>query len=405
MKSSIEVPTPTKRRRWRSLARLALLVVLGGLICGGILLSRSPAVQTFLAQRKIDGVISDYADKVVLHTQSLIVARLEEFSRAASALRAQPSDHAMAAATAAWLKAREQWHPAKAFAFGPNAFYDFDKRIASWPIDRPMIEHSLSRMAAGELQLDSGFLRRKINSTQRGFYAAEYLLFREGKPRRAADLRPAELLYLDAVAKAMLEEALDFQASWVGSANMPRDAAARLRAADLPDRPSYAEEFTHPGDRKRSRYFSRSVVLQEMFQENLSVLEDTCPVIEEWLGSGDPKDSESQDSRNAVADIINLLQGVENAYLGGVTGSRDRAMADLVAAKDAVMDRRIRIALADARYRVAAIGNPYGEPAADRELKLKIATASCWKLASKLSTVIPQICLDPAAEPWAAYVP
>lgn len=122
MKSSIEVPTPTKRRRWRSLARLALLVVLGGLICGGILLSRSPAVQTFLAQRKIDGVISDYADKVVLHTQSLIVARLEEFSRAASALRAQPSDHALAAATAAWLRPASSGTLPRPLPLGPTPF-------------------------------------------------------------------------------------------------------------------------------------------------------------------------------------------------------------------------------------------------------------------------------------------
>ncbi|WP_306549280.1 imelysin family protein [Desulfobulbus sp.] len=404
MKSGKNNKTDGKKLLQRPMVRIAGLVALAGVVCGAMLLPKSAAVQACLTQRKIDAVIADYADKVVLHTLERVVAINEALNGAVAQLQANATDAGVEEAAKAWRAARAQWQPIQSFAFGPAAFYDFDKQVASWPIDRPMIEHSIAQIAAGTLAIDSGLLRRKINSTQRGFFTAEHLLFRDGKPRKAAAIRPAELLYLKAVTQAIVEESLDFQASWAGSANLPPAAAARLKAAQLPERPSYAAEFAHPGA-PGSRYFSRSVVLQEMFQESHTVVEDVCPLIEEWLGSADPRDSESQDSRNAAADLVNLLQGVENAYLGGVEGNRGRAMAELVAAKDEVIDRRIRIALADVRHRINAVGDPYGETTADHELKVRIAAASCWKLANKFAAAIVPVCMDPAAEPWAAYVP
>ncbi len=134
-----------------------------------------------------------------------------------------------------------------------------------------------------------------------------------------------------------------------------------------------------------------------------TVVEDTCDFIEDWLNSPDPRASESQDSRSAVSDILALVQGVENAYLGGIEGKRGHGLHELVAAKDPVLDRRIQIAQADLRHRVANVGDPYGAPAADRDLKLRIATASCWKLANKYAAAIVPVCMDPATDPWAAY--
>ncbi len=404
MKSGNNKTTNGKKLLQRPMVRIAGLAALAGLICGAMLLPKSAAVQAYLSQRKIDAVIADYADKVVLRTLELVVARNEVLDGAVAQLQARPTDAGVEEAARAWRAARAQWQLIQSFAFGPAAFYDFDKQVASWPIDRPLIEHSIARIAAGTLTIDSGLLRHKINSTQRGFLTAEHLLFRDGKPRQAEAIRPAELLYLRAVTRAMVEESLDFQASWAGSANMPPAAAARLKEAQLPERASYAAEFTHPGT-PHSRYFSRSVVLQEMFQESHTVVEDVCPLIEQWLGSRDPRESEAQDSRNGAADLVNLLQGVENAYLGGVEGNRGRAMAELTAAKNEVIDRRIRIALADVRYRIKAIGDPYGEPSADRDLKVRIAVASCWKLSGKFAAAIVPVCMDPATEPWAAYVP
>lgn len=387
----------------RPVARIVGLFIVAGLVCGGMLLPKSTAVQEYLTRKKIDAVIEDYTDNVVLKTLDAVVGGIDAFNTAVARLVENPTDSAVEDAARAWREARTRWQSINTFSYGPCAFYDFDKQVASWPIDRPMIEYSISRIASGKEPFDAHILRRKEYSTQRGFLTAEYLLFRDAKPRRAALITPAELRYLQAVAQAMLVESLDFQASWLGSDRMSRAAAARLAEEGLPPRKSYAAEFKHPGT-PGSRYYSPSVVLQEMFQESQTVVEDTCPLIEEWLGSGDPDKSEARESRNAAADIINLLQGVENAYLGGMKGHRGKAMADLVAGKDKVLDRRIRIALANVRYRVAAIGDPYAPPERDRDLQVRRAAASCRKLAAKIAAAAAPVCLDPATRPWAAYV-
>lgn len=404
MKSRTTNTKAPKELLQRPVVRIAGLLLLTGAVCGAMLLPKSTAVQAFLAQRKMDTVITDYVDKVVVQTLDQVTLSITTFNGAVSQLTTRPTDAAVAEAAQAWRAARSQWQAINNFAYGPCAFYDFNKQIAAWPIDRPMIDHSIAQMAAGKLSLDSRMLRQKINSTQRGFFTAEYLLFRDGQPRKAAQIRPAELSYLQAVAQVMAEESLDFQASWVGSEHMPKEALARLQEAGLPMRQSYGQEFKHPGS-PESRYYSRSVVLQEMFQESQAVIDDTCPLIEEWLGSNDPRDSESRHSQNALADILSSLQSVENAYLGGVEGKRGQGMTTLVAAKDEVLDRRIRIALADVRSRVAAVGDPYGEPVPDRDLKLRIAAASCMKLASKYNAAVAPVCMDPVTEPWAAYLP
>ncbi len=402
MKSSTTTPKKSKKLLQRPVVRIAGLLLLTGAVCGAMLLPKSTAVQSYLAQRTMDAVIGDFADKVVIQTLEQATERLSALNTAVSTLKEQPSEPNLAEAAKAWRAARQQWQAIQSFAFGPCAFYDFDKQVASWPVDQPMIEHSIAQIGAGTLTVESQTMRRTINSTQRGLLTAEYLLFRDGQPRRASELKTAELIYLQAATQAMVEESIDFQAAWKGSTNLSANLVAQHKAARLPERSSYATEFTHPGTAE-SRYASRSVVLQEMFQESHTVVEDTCDFIEDWLNSPDPRASESQDSRSAVSDILALVQGVENAYLGGIEGKRGHGLHELVAAKDPVLDRRIQIALADLRHRVANVGDPYGAPAADRDLKLRIATASCWKLANKYAAAIVPVCMDPATDPWAAY--
>ena len=387
----------------RPVFRIAGLIVFAGMVCGAILLPRSTAFQQYRASQKINAVINDYTDNVVLKTLESVVDGIRKFEDAVGRLEAKPSDDQMAEVAHAWREARARWQAISTFSYGPCAFYDFDKQVASWPIDRSMIDYTIAQAGQGGEPIDARTLREKKYSTLRGFFAAEYILFHEGKPRSAGAVTPDERKYLRAVAQAMLEESLDFQASWVGSDKMEKNDAARLAAAGFKPRKSFAAEFRRPG-LPESRYYSQSIVLQEMFQEAHTVIEDTCPLIEDWLGSGDPKQSESRHSLNAVSDILNLIQGVENAYQGGLAGHRGKAMAELVADKDKVIDRRIRIAIAEARYRIADIGDPYAPATGDRDLKVRRATDACWKLATKFGASVGPVCLDPVSRPWAAYV-
>ena len=399
----------------RPLVRLAVLVVITTLVGLGVRelvesgYEQPAPKETAQAEQQtytpdlLHQVLADYTGKVVRLSLDRIVQDFEALNTAAQAAQKDPGDESLAKAAQAWRTARAAWKRGRAFEFGPAAQYEFDRQISSWPLDRILVNHVIDQVADGELSVDERYLREKLHTTQRGFHVAEYLLFRDGEPRKAKDVTPAELQYLAAVTKAMLVEGVDYKAAWVGTDNLPAGQQAMLKQAGLKTRKPYAQELANPGT-PASRYASPSVPLQEILQDATAVAEETCPVIADSLGSANPLDSDTWYSRNAVADVQNELKSVENAYLGGLEGQRGASLSDLLAKKSSVLDRRIKIALADAAYRVAAIGDPYGQTVEDYELKVRIAEAACGKLASRLAAATPLVSMDPSTHPWAAYV-
>lgn len=387
----------------RPIIRMAGLVVITTLIgFGAVALPRNEKVKQFFVDKNLKQVLADYTNNTVLKTLNLVVHDIKELHTVVVRLQTDPTDKNLNDAAAAWRVARAQWKMTDAFMYGPASFYNYDKQLSAWPLDRPMVDHTVGEIAAGKLQLDEHYLRNSLNASQRGFLAAEYLLFREGQPRKAEDISPAELTYLVATTHAMVLESMDFEASWLGSDKLPAQKAAALRAAGIKSRTSYAHEFKNPG-KPGSRYLSASVPLQEIFQDSLGIIEELCPAIEEVLGSDDPRDSDTWYSHNGLADIQNGLQGVENSYLGGVEGTRGHGVSELLAIQNDVLDRRVKIAFADTAYRIEALRASFGEDHEGKELAVKIAVAACHKLATRLSFASPLVSMDPGTRPWALY--
>lgn len=386
----------------RSFVRMASLIVIAALAGSAVfVLPRTAAVKRFLAARAVNRVLADYADATVLKTLALVVDEVKALNAAAIRLQSDPSDENLAATAAAWRAARGPWKMGSAFLFGPGAFYNYDKQLSGWPVDKLLIDHALSEITAGRLRVDSRWLREEQNSSLRGFHAAEYLLFRDGQPRKARDVTPAELGYLTAVTQAMVEESIDYEAAWRGTDNLPRDKAAVLKTAGITARSAYAAEFKAAGQ-PDSRYFSPAVPLQEIFQDISGITEEVCTATAELAQSPYPGD-DYRESRTAYVDLQNALQGVENAYLGGIKGSRGHSVSELVAARNPVLDRRVQIAFAHTAHRLAAIGDPHGAPREGRELAVRIAEAECNKLTAKLNAAAPLVTMDPGVQPWAAY--
>lgn len=389
---------PTVKRSW---VRLAGLIVIAAVIgVAAFVLPRNAEVKRYLAIRTANQVLADYVDNVALKTIALIVDKVKAFDAAAARLQADPTDANLAAAAAAWRDARVPWKMGTAFLFGPGAYYNYDKQISGWPADKVLIDHALADIAAGRLRVDARWLREEQTSSLRGFHAAEYLLFRDGQPRRASDLGAAELSYLVAVTQAMVEESIDYEAAWRGTDNLPADQAAILKKAGIASRSSYAAEFKNAGQ-PGSRYFSVGIPLQDVFQDLGGVLEDMCPVIAEMRETPYAGD-DYKEARSTYADLQNELRGLENAYLGGFEGARGRSPSELVAARDPVLDRRVKIGFAHAAHRLAAIGDPH-TPREDRELAARIAVAECEKLMNRINFAGLLVTTDPDVGSWAIY--
>lgn len=387
-------------------AHLKILFGLFILVCalgaGVLTMQRSETVKQYLAERKLSQVLGDYTDKTVTGTLSRLLDELDQLDATVRSLHAEPTDDKVLAATELWRKARGSYKQTTAFMYGPAAQYNFDKQLATWPLDQVLVDHVLGEMAAGQRPLDATQLRTRMQSSQRGLLVAEYLLFRNGEPRPAAQIKPEELDYLKAVSEVMVLEASDYLAAWIGTAKLPAKYVDMIEAAGIKPRMAFGDEFKHPGSAD-SRYASPSVPLQEIFQDSFAAIEELCPVIEEALGSSDPRDSDTWFSNNALADAINTVKSVDNSYLGGTGDDRGHAVADLLATQNSILDRRIKIGLADLAYRIGDTGDPYAEHGADRELAVRRAVASCHKLIERLGAAMPLVSLDPTTRPWAAY--
>lgn len=68
-------------------------------------------------------------------------------------------------------------------------------------------------------------------------------MFRDGQPRKAADLTPGQLSYLAAVAEVIAEDAITLEAWWAGSDKISEEKAKILEEAEIEPGKSYAGEF------------------------------------------------------------------------------------------------------------------------------------------------------------------
>ncbi len=353
-----------------------------------------------VAQKAIAG----YVDNAVLKTIELLVADAEQLNRSAQDLQTERSAEHLDALVSAWHTSYGAWKQTAAFLYGPAAQYDYWKRLATYPCDKILIDHAIQQNEAGVLDVDSRYLREEEVAALRGFYTLQYLLFRNGQSREVNNMRPAEVDYMVAVTQALYDESVDFEASWLGTDNLPAEKVTVLQQAGINSREAYAEEFKNPGT-PDSRYTSLSISLQDMFQDISGILEDEIvPGVAELLEVVEIETLDYWDSIDPVADLLNFLQSAENAYLGGLPGGREKSASDLVVTHDAALDRLIRISFAHTKYRIEVLKELEAMPQADRELAVRIAEAEAEKLVVRMGVAVPQVILDPAVEPYAAYV-
>lgn len=127
-------------------------------------------------------IAENFTDRVVLPTYGDLEARNRALHEAVTALRDAPSDAAFATACYAWLEAREPWEKSEAFLFGPVDALGLDPNMDSWPLDQDAIVQILNsgnydRLADGSTEA--------VQSV-RGYHTLEFLLFKEGKPRKVS---------------------------------------------------------------------------------------------------------------------------------------------------------------------------------------------------------------------------
>lgn len=131
-------------------------------------------------------IVERYVYGVVVPTYEDLAQKNAALYDAVVALGAHPSDDTFAAACEAWLNAREPWETSEAFLFGPVDELGLDPNMDSWPLDQDAIVKILTSGDYSRLDWTDADSDDAIEAAQslRGFHTLEFLLFKNGQPRR-----------------------------------------------------------------------------------------------------------------------------------------------------------------------------------------------------------------------------
>ena len=110
-----------------------------------------------------------------------------------------------------WKTARADWENTEAFLFGAADVYSIDPHTDTWPVAANDLADVL-RDAQAMSNLDN-FIKT-ANSGILGYHGLEYVLFRQGQPRKIDQITNLEYNYICAVAKDLYNATATLEAAW-----------------------------------------------------------------------------------------------------------------------------------------------------------------------------------------------
>jgi len=284
-------------------------------------------------------VISDFADKVVVPTYTLLHQRAGVLHNATTSLRSTPSPANLTNAQNAWADMRVPWEQSEGFLFGPVSASGYDPAMDTWPVDRT----DLDAVIASSDALTPAYIHN-LPETQKGFHTAEYLLFGLNNDQVITELSPRELEYLTGITLELVDVTGLLETSWTEGT------------------PSYRDVFATAGQDGNNAYPSLTSAAQEILIGMAGICDEVANgKIADPYDAHDPNLVESQFSFNSQDDFANNLRSVLNAYTGDVSdaSSVGRGLDEVVKLTYPGLDLRFRNEIQAAIDAINAIPRPF----------------------------------------------
>ena len=140
-------------------------------------------------------VITDYANNVVVPTYAALKNEAAALYTKVKAFVENPTQANIDAAAAQWVKTRVPWEQSEAFLFGPVDTEGYDPRLDSWPLAQLNINIILlSDKALPSFET----MGDEFGDEVIGFHTMEYILFKNGDPRKVAELFEGDRVVIEA---------------------------------------------------------------------------------------------------------------------------------------------------------------------------------------------------------------
>ena len=232
-------------------------------------------------------------------------------------------------------KARQHWERSEAFLMGAASDFDIDPTIDSWPLNRSLLLSYFNNGMSAEMLEDATIL---------GFHALEFILFRNGQPRKVAELQgndtyqsfekitgAQELKYAQTICELLKERCFQLQVAWEGETTANASRVAVVKAADLEYTTeaglSYGENLITAGVAGSKSTFP---TLKAAIAQVLSDDEGSCVGIANEVGTAkianpfsnaDIAYVESPYSYNSITDFQDNIRSIRNIWYGSTNGS------------------------------------------------------------------------------------
>ena len=229
-------------------------------------------------------------------------------------------------------QARENWERSEAFLMGAASDFDIDPTIDSWPLNRSLLLNYFNKGMSNEMLEDATIL---------GFHALEFILFRNGQPRKVAELQgndtyknfenisgAQELKYAQTICTLLKQRCFQLQVAWEGEKNQSRVAVVKAAGLDYTTENglSYGDNLTQAGQNSNSTFAD----IKDAVAQVLSDDEGSCVGIANEVGTakianpfaaGDISYVESPYSFNSITDFQDNIRSIRNVWYGSTNGS------------------------------------------------------------------------------------
>lgn len=324
-------------------------------------------------KKELQDILSNNVDAVMYPTYKDLATAVEKLQKALGDLSvSQITQQNVDDACTAFKEARALWENSEAFLGGAATEFGIDPHIDSWPLNRTSL-HSW---------FVSGMQGTPADESVLGFHAIEFVLFRNGQPRKVAEFSQNdtykeftdvkgsdELKYAQLVAKDLLNHAYELEVSWTDTpdaAHLEAVKAAKLEYLTKKGK-SFAYNMKNVGNASVSTFSTLNAAIEFV----LAAEEGGCWQISNEVGtakianpfqSGDISYVESPYSYNSITDFQNNIRSVENIWYGNRDGKNSPAelsFHNFFKKNNSAVGAKVEAAIQDAIDKIGAMPFPF----------------------------------------------
>ncbi len=308
---------------------LAIQLVAANAVIGNALLTETQEAYLYK-------VLETVVDNVIVPTYTKLADDTEDLEKTLKGLTVSTITQAQInKACEDFKSARENWERSEAFLGGAAADFDIDPTIDSWPLNRSLLLDYFHNGMNDEMLDDATIL---------GFHALEFILFRNGQPRKVAELKAndtytgfsditgeQELAYAQTICTLLKERTFQLQVAWEGELDASRTAVVKAAGLEYTTEKglSFGENMKLAGLSSKSTFASLTDAISQLLADDEGSCFGICnevgtAKIANPFANSDIAYVESPYSYNSITDFRDNIRSIRNIWLG----STDRTAND-----------------------------------------------------------------------------